>query len=103
MIWMHLMHITKNNFFFVFKQVFFISINEKNVQTKFQMINLMLYNSKIMINNLDFRFKIFTLSNFCSINITSINLTMLKTTKNVIQNFIKLKSKIFIHQNNSLN
>ena len=34
-IWMHFMHIIKNNFFLVFKQVFFASMNEKNVQVKF--------------------------------------------------------------------
>ena len=32
----HFVHITKNNCFFVFKQKFFISINEKNLQKKFQ-------------------------------------------------------------------
>ena len=39
---MHLMHITKDNFFPVFKQAFFASMNEENVQARFQMIGLML-------------------------------------------------------------
>ena len=100
---MHLTHITKNNFFFVFKQVFFASMNEKNIQTKFQMIDLMLYNLKIIINSLDFRLKTFILSSFCPTNVTSINPIIPKTTKDAVQNSIKLKSKIIIHQNNSLN
>ena len=72
-------------------------MNKENVQTKFQIINLMLYNSEIIINNLDFKFKIFMLLNFCSINVASTNPIMLKIMKNVIQNFIELKSKIVIH------
>ena len=35
LIQMHLTHIIKNNFFPTFKQVFFASMDEKNVQTKF--------------------------------------------------------------------
>ena len=31
MMQMHFMHITKNNFFFAFKQAFFASISEKNI------------------------------------------------------------------------
>ena len=100
---MHFTHIIKNNFFLVFKQVFFVSINEKNIQTKFQTIDLMLYNPKIMINNLDFRFKTFTLSNFCSTSVASTNPIISKIAKNVVRNFIELKSKIVIHQNNFLN
>ena len=33
--WMHFTHIIKNNFFFVFKQAFFVSMSEENVQVKF--------------------------------------------------------------------
>ena len=32
---MHFMYITKDNFFFAFKQVFFVSMGEENVQAKF--------------------------------------------------------------------
>ena len=63
----------------------------------------MLYDPKIMINNLNFKFKIFTLSNSYSTNIASMNLTTSKTAKNAVQNFIELKSKIITHQNNSSN
>ena len=100
---MHLTHIIKNNFFSTFKQAFFTSMNEKNVQAKFQMINFMLYNLKIIINNLDFKLKTFMLSNFCSTNITSTNPTTPKTAKDAVQNSTELKSKIIIYQNNSSN
>ena len=100
---MHFIYFIKNDFFFIFKQVFFVSINEENVQTKFQIIDFMLYNLKIIINNLDFKFKTFMLSNSYLTNITSMNPIIPKTVKNAIQNFIKLKFKIVIHQNNSLN
>ena len=63
----------------------------------------MLYNSKIIINNLNFKFKTFMLSSSCPTNVVSMNPITFKTVKNVIWNFIKLKSKIIIHQNNSLN
>ena len=56
-----------------------------------------------MINNLDFKFKTFTPSNSYPTNIASTNPTTLKTTKNAVQNSIKLKSKIVTHQNNSSN
>ena len=35
MMQMHLMYIIKNNFFFIFKQVFFVLMGEKNIQVKF--------------------------------------------------------------------
>ena len=35
MMWMHFMHIIKDDFFLVFKQVFFVSMGEKNVQARF--------------------------------------------------------------------
>ena len=63
----------------------------------------MLYDFKIMINNLDFRFKTFMLSSFCLINIASTNPITFKTAKNAVQNFIELKSKIVTYQNNFLN
>ena len=100
---MHFTHITQKIIFPVTKQVFFVSINEENVQTRFQMINFMLYNLKIMMNNLDFKSKTHTLSNFCLTNVISINSNIFKIAKNVIQSFIELKFKIVIHQNNSLN
>ena len=68
--------------FWVFKQVFFVSMNEKNVQTRFQMINPMLYNLKIIMNNLNFKFKMYTPSNFYSINVVFMNLNIPKTAKN---------------------
>ena len=67
------------------------------------MTGFILYNLKIIINNLDFKFKTFTLSNSHSINIVSTNPTTSKTTKNAVRNSIELKSKIVTHQNNSLN
>ena len=103
MMWMHFMYIIKDNFFFVFKQVFFVSIGEENVQAKFQAIGLMLYDLKIVINSLDFRFKTFMLLSFYLINIASTNPIMPKIAKDVVQSFIELKSKIVIHQNNFLN
>ena len=42
------------------------------------------YNLKIIINNLDFKFKIFTLLNFCLINVTSMNPIIPKIAKNVV-------------------
>ena len=97
------MHIIKDNFFFIFKQIFFVSMGEENVQIKFQIINFMLYDLEIIINNLNFKLKTFILSSFYLINITSMNLIISKTAKNAIQNSIELKSKIIIHQNNSSN
>ena len=78
-------------------------MNEKNVQTKFQTIDFMPYNLKIMINNLDFKFKTFTPSNSHLTNIASMNPTTFKTAKNAVQNSTELKSKIVTHQNNSSN
>ena len=100
---MHFTHIIKNNFFPTFKQVFFISMDEKNIQARFQATGLMSYNLKIMINNLDFKLKIFTLSSFHSTNIASTNPITFKIIKDAVQNFIELKSKIITHQNHSLN
>ena len=100
---MHFMYITKDNFFLIFKQIFFISMGEKNIQTRFQMIDFMLYDPKIIINNLNFKLKTFTSSNFYSINIVSTNPIIPKTAKNAIQNSIELKSRIVTYQNNSLN
>ena len=100
---MHFIHIIKNNFFFVFKQVFFVSMNEENIQIKFQAIDFMLYNLEIMINNLDFKLKTFTSSSFYLTNVASTNPITPKIAKNAVQNFIKLKFKIVTHQNNSLN
>ena len=76
-------------------------MDEENIQTKFQVTGFMPYNPKIMINSLNFKLKIFTLLSFYSTNVASTNPTMPKTVKNVVWNFIELKSKIVIHQNNS--
>ena len=35
MIQMHFTHIIKDDFFFAFKQVFFVSMDEKNIQARF--------------------------------------------------------------------
>ena len=61
----------------------------------------MLYNPKIIINNLDFKFKTFMLSNSCLTDIASTNLIMPKIVKDVVQNSTELKSKIVTYQNNS--
>ena len=100
MIYMQITYIIKNNFFLAFKHIFYVIINLKNIQINFRIINLILYNPKKMINNLDFKFYTPTLSNFCLINFTFINLNMLHTVKNAIQNFINLKNKIAKYQNN---
>ena len=84
MMWMHFTHIIKDNFFPIFKQVFFVSMSEKNVQTKFQATDLMLYNLEIMINDLNFKFRTFTLSNSCPTSIASTNLITPKTAKNAV-------------------
>ena len=61
----------------------------------------MLYDSKIIINNLNFKFKTFTPSSFYLTNVASTNPITSKTAKNAVRSFIELKSKIVIHQNNS--
>ena len=98
--YMQITYITKNNFFFAFKCVFYVIINPKNIQTSFKIINLILYNLKKMISGLDFKFHTLTPSNSCPTNFTSINPNMSRTAKNIVQNFINLKNKITKHQNN---
>ena len=44
----------------------------------------MLYNPEIIINNLDFKFKTFMLSNSCLTNVAFMNPTTPKTAKNVV-------------------
>ena len=95
-----IIHITKNDFFFAFKCVFYIIINPKNIQANFRAIGLILYNPEKIIGGLDFKFHTSTLSNFCLMSFTSINLNMLCIAKNAVQNFINLKNKIAKHQNN---
>ena len=97
---MQIMYITKNNFFLAFKCVFYIIINLKNIQINFKIIGFVLYNSKKIINDLDFKFCILTLSNSCPTNFTSINPNMLHTAKNIVRNFINLKNKIAKYQSN---
>ena len=63
----------------------------------------MLYNLKIIIDNSDFKSKRHIMSSFYSTNVLSTNPNTSKITKNAIQNFIKLKFKIVIHENNLLN
>ena len=69
-------------------------MNPKNVQSNFRIINFVPYNPENIIDNLNFKFHTFTLSNFHSMNSTFINLNMLCTTKNAIQNFVNLKFKL---------
>ena len=61
------------------------------------------YNSKILINNLNFKSKTHILLKFYSTNVTFRIPNIFKITKNATQNSIKLKFRIIIHQNNSLN
>ena len=61
------------------------------------------YNLKIMMNNLKFKCKMHTSSNFHLINIVSTDPNIFKIAKNAVQNFNKLKFKIIIYQNNLLN
>ena len=100
MICMQIMHITKNNFFFVFKHVFYVIINPKNIQTSFKIIGFILCNLEKMISGLDFKFYMLTLLNFHPTNFTFINPNMLCIAKNVVQNSINLKNKIVKHQSN---
>ena len=57
------------------------------------MIDIMLYNSKIMIKNLNVKFEMFTLPNSCLTNVIFINLNTFKIAKNAVQISIKLKFK----------
>ena len=99
MMHMQITHIIKNFFFFAFKHVFYVIINSKNIQINFRITNLVLYNPKKMINNLDFKFHTSTLSNSCPTNFTSTNPNTPCIAKNAVQNFINLKNKIAKHQN----
>ena len=81
---MQITHIIKNNFFFAFKHVFYVIINPKNIQASFRVINLILYNPKKMINNLDFKFHTSTLSNSHSTSFIFTNLNMPCIAKNAI-------------------
>ena len=94
---MQIIHIIKNNFFLVFKCIFYVIINLKNIQTSFRTISLVLYNPKKIIGGLDFKFYILMPSNFCLISFTSINPNMPCIAKDVVQNFINLKNKIAKH------
>ena len=94
---MQIMYITKNDFFFVFKYVFYVIISPKNIQASFRVIGFISYNPKKIINGLDFKFYILILSNSCLTNFISINLNILCIAKNIIQNFINLKNKIVKH------
>ena len=62
------------------------------------MIGIMLYNLKIMINGLNFKFQIFTLPNFCLTNIIFINPNTFEIARNAVRNSINLKFKIINHQ-----
>ena len=66
--YIQIMHIIKNNFFFAFKCVFYVIINLKNIQINFNIIGFVLYNLEKMINGLDFKFYMSMLSNSCLIN-----------------------------------
>ena len=70
-----------------------------NIQIKFQTIGIMLYNFKIIINDLKLKFQMFISPNFCSTNVIFINSNIFKIAKIAVQNSIKLKFKIVNHQN----
>ena len=97
---MQITHIIKNNFFLVFKCVFYVIINPKNIQASFKATNLVSYNPEKIINNLDFKFHTPTPSNSHLMNFISINPNTSCTAKNAVQNFINLKNKIAKHQSN---
>ena len=84
MMCMQIMYIIKNNFFFVFKCVFYVIISLKNIQASFRVIGFVLYNLEKMISGLDFKFCTSMLSNSCLMNFTFINPNMLCTAKNAI-------------------
>ena len=92
--YMQIIHIIKDNFFFAFKCVFYVIINLKNIQASFRVIGLVLYNLEKMISNLDFEFCMLIPSNSYLTNFTSINPNMLHIAKNVVWSFINLKNKI---------
>ena len=92
-----IMYIIKNDFFPAFKHIFFVIRGPENIQLNFKSIGLVPYNPKKIINNLNFKFHIFTFSNFCLVNFTFINPNIFYTTKNAVQNFVNLKIKNFVH------
>ena len=92
------MYIIKSNFF-VFKQIFYIIINSKNIQTNFKTIGFIPYNFNQILNYLNFKFCIFISLNMFQWNSDSINLNTFYTIKNVLQNSANLKSKIIKHYN----
>ena len=87
----------------MFKYVSFNIISLENVQLNFKTTNFVPYNPKKIIDNLDFKFWVFTFLYFYPMNFMFINLNMLYMARNAIQNFGNLKFKIIIHQNNSFN
>ncbi len=94
-------HIIKNDFFPVFKQAFFATINKKNVQSGFSGTSLVLYNLEQVINSLDFRSKMSMSTNSFSASVASTNPNTLKTAKDVVRNSTDLKSKIARHYSSS--
>ena len=97
---MQITHIIKNNFFPAFKHIFYVIINPKNIQASFKTISLVLYNPEKIINNLDFKFRTPTPSNFCPMNFTFTNPNTPRTAKDTVRSFINLKNKIVKHQSN---
>ena len=75
----------------------------ENIPSNFKIIDFVPYNLQKIINNLDFKFCTFTFLNFHSMNFTFINSNTFHTTKNAVWNFVNLKFKITMHQNNSFN
>ena len=57
-------------FFLIFKHVLFTIINLKNIQSNFKTIGFILYNLKIIIDNLDIKSYTCTSSNSCLMNFT---------------------------------
>ena len=56
-------HITRKNFFFAFKQIFYTIMGSSKIQTNFKTIEFIPYNFDQIFDCLDFKSHIFTLPN----------------------------------------
>ena len=84
MMHMQITYIISNNFFPGFKHVVFVIMNLENVQLDFKIINLVPYNPKKIIGNLDFKFCTFIFFNFYLVNFAFINLNTFYMVKNTV-------------------
>ena len=76
-------------------------MGEKNIRVEFRAAKFVSYDPKTVISRLDFKFRISTLLDFRLTSAGSINPNTPKTTKNIVQNFTKLKYRIARHQSSS--